>query len=232
MFNNQRYTGSVAHGFMHKVYGWMCAGLGATAAVSYYLSPDVNPVLLKSLVSNFFMVIGLFIVQMGIIMYMTWNYARLSYAAMSLLFMLFCLLQGITLAPVLYVYTAASVFYVFLIAAGMFATMAIYGWVTDSDLSSMSNILLMGMVGLMIAGLINFFVQSAAFNLLISCCGVGIFAMLTAYDIQNLKKYSQYGISSPDEAGKFALLGAIGLYMNLINIFLYLLRIFGEERRR
>jgi len=114
----------------------------------------------------------------------------------------------------------------------MFATMAIYGWVTDSDLSSMSNILLMGMVGLMIAGFINFFVQSAAFNLVISCCGVGIFAMMTAYDIQNLKKYSQYGISSPDDAGKFALLGAIGLYMNLINIFLYLLRIFGEERRR
>lgn len=232
MFNNQRYTGSVAQGFMTKVYGWMCAGLGITAAISYYLSPDVNPMLLKSLTSNFLMVIGLFIVQIGIIMYMSWNYARLSYATMSVLFMTFCALQGITLAPILYIYTAASVFYVFLIAAGMFAAMALYGWFTNADLSSMSSILFMGMIGLMIAGFINAFVQSAAFNLAISCCGVGIFAMLTAYDIQNLKRYSQYGISSPDDAGKFALLGAVGLYMNMINLFLYLLRIFGEERRR
>lgn len=232
MFNNQRYAGSMAHGFMHKVYGWMCAGLATTAAVSYYLSPEVNPEMLKSLMSNFWVVIGLFIAQMGIIMYMSWNYARLSYPTMAMLFMGFCALQGISMAPILYIYTASSVFYVFLIAAGMFATMALYGWLTDADLSSMSNILFMGLIGLLIANLINMFMQSSAFNMVIACFGVGIFAMLTAYDVQNLKRYSQYGVSSPDEAGKFALLGAISLYLNLINIFIYLLQLFGERRRQ
>lgn len=231
MFNNQRYSSSIAHGFMQKVYGWMCVGLAATAAISYYLSPEVNPVLLKTLMSNMLLVIGLFVAQFGIIMYMSWNYARLSYAAMAALFMAFCALQGVSLAPILYVYTASSVFYVFLIAAGMFATMALYGWLTDADLSSMGNILFMGLIGLIIANLINAFMQSSGFNMVIACFGVGIFAMLTAYDVQNLKKYSQYGMSSPDEVGKFALLGAMSLYLNLINIFIYLLQLFGDKRR-
>ncbi len=232
MFNNQRYSGSMAHGFMHKVYGWMCAGLATTASVSYYLSPEVNPDLFKSLMSNMFLMIGLFVAQLGIIMYMSWNYARLSYATMAAMFMVFCALQGVCLSPILYAYTAMSVFYVFLIAAGMFATMALYGWLTDADLSSMRNILFMGLVGLIIANLINIFVKSAAFNMVIASFGVGIFALMTAYDVQNLKKYSQYGISSPDEVGKFALLGAVSLYLNLINLFLYLLRLFGEKRRQ
>jgi uncharacterized protein len=232
MFNNQRYSGSIAQGFMHKVYGWMCAGLGTTAAISYYLSPEVNPALFKAMMSNMLAMIGLFIVQFGIIMYMSWNYARLSYATMAGLFVLFCALQGITLAPILYIYTSASVFYVFFIAAAMFASMALYGWLTDADLSSMSNILFMGLIGLIIANLINAFVQSAAFNMVIATIGVGVFALLTAYDVQNLKRYSQYGVNSPDDAGKFALLGAISLYMNLINIFLYLLQLFGEKRNR
>jgi len=232
MFNNQRYSGSVAQGFMSKVYGWMCAGLAVTASVSYMLSPEVNPMLLKVLLSNIFLMGLLFIVKFGILMYIAWNYVNLSYTTMSALFIVVCGLQGIAMAPVLYFYTAASVFYVFLIAAGMFASMALYGWMTDADLSSMGNILLMGLVGLILANLINIFVQSSSFNIVIASIGVGIFAMLTAYDVQNLKRYSQYGITSPEDAGKFALLGAISLYLNMLNMFIYLLRLFGEERRR
>ncbi|MBP9764804.1 Bax inhibitor-1/YccA family protein [Candidatus Babeliales bacterium] len=231
MFNNQRYSGSVAQGFMQKVYGWMCAGLAVTAAVSYYLSPEVNPVLFKSLMSNMFVVIALGLASFGLLMYMSMSHQTLNYSTMSLLFMVFCGLQGIFLAPVLYVYTASSVFYVFIIAAAMFGTMALYGWFTNADLSSMSNILFMGLIGLIIANLINMFVQSARFDMVIASFGVGIFAMLTAYDVQNLKKYSQYGVSSSDQVGKFALLGAMSLYLNLINLFLYLLRLFGEKRR-
>jgi hypothetical protein len=231
MFNNQRYSSSISSGFMQKVYGWMCAGLAVTAAISYYLSPEVNPALFKALHANMFMMFGLFIAQFGILMYMTWSFARLSYATMGTLFLAFCALQGISLAPILYVYTGASVFYVFMIACLMFAIMALYGSFTNSDLSSMSNILLMGMIGLIIAGLINMFVQSAMFNMAISVVGVGIFSMLIAYDIQNLKKYSQYGVTSPDDMGKFALLGAVSLYLNLINIFIYLLQLFGQKRR-
>ncbi len=231
MFQNQRYSSSISSGFMQKVYGWMCAGLAVTAGVSYYLSPEVNPVLFKSIMSNMFMVFGLFIAQIGIILYMTWNYARLSYASMAVMFLSFCALQGISLAPILYMYTGASVFYVFVIACAMFASMALYGWMTDADLSSMGNILFMALIGMIVAGLINMFIQSAMFNMVIAAVGVGVFAMLTAYDVQNLKKYSQYGVNSPEDMGKFALLGAISLYLNLINIFIYLLQLFGERRR-
>jgi len=231
MFNNQRYSSSISSGFMQKVYGWMCAGLAVTASISYYLSPEVNPALFKALHANMLMFFGLFIVQFGILMYMTMKANSLSYASMGIMFLAFCALQGISLAPILYVYTGASVFYVFMIACAMFAIMALYGWITNSDLSSMSNILLMGMIGLIVAGLINMFVQSAMFNMAISVVGVAIFSMLIAYDIQNLKKYSQYGITSPDDVGKFALLGAVSLYLNLINIFIYLLQLFGQKRR-
>lgn len=232
MFNNHGQYGLMAQGFMSKVYGWMCAGLATTAVVSYLLSPEMNPALMHAMTSNFLVLIGLFLVQFGILMYMMSQYQRLSYATMAILFVVFCALQGITLAPILYAYTQSSVFYVFLIAAAMFATMAVYGSVTNADLSSMSNMLLMGLVGLVIANLINMFVQSAVFNLVIASFGVGIFAMLTAYDIQNLKKYSQSVLASPQDAGKFALIGATSLYLNFINIFIYLLQLFGEQRRK
>jgi FtsH-binding integral membrane protein len=231
MFNNQSHYGSMAQGFMSKVYGWMCVGLATTASVMFYLAPEMNPAIVAKVSSNWLLLIGLFVVQFGILMYMMSSYARLSYTAMGVMFMAFCALQGVTLAPILYVYTTSSVFYVFAIAAAMFATMAIYGSVTNADLSSMGNILFMGLVGLMIANLINMFMQSAGFDMVIASFGVGIFAMLTAYDVQNLKRYSQMVLSSPEESGKFALIGAISLYLNLINIFLYLLRLFGDKRR-
>ncbi|MBP6892378.1 Bax inhibitor-1/YccA family protein [Candidatus Babeliales bacterium] len=231
MFNNQSQYGSMAQGFMSKVYGWMCVGLATTASVMFYLAPEMNPAIVHKVTSNWLLLIGLFIVQFGILMYMMSSYARLSYATMGAMFVAFCALQGITLAPILYVYTTASVFYVFAIAAAMFATMAVYGTVTNADLSSMGNILFMGLVGLMIANLINMFMHSAGFDMVIASFGVGIFAMLTAYDVQNLKRYSQMVLSSPEESGKFALIGAISLYLNLINIFLYLLRLFGDKRR-
>ncbi len=232
MFNNQSHYGSMAQGFMSKVYGWMCVGLATTAAVSYYLSPEMNPALIKAVTSNMWMFFGLMVAQFGILMYMVSAYRSLSYSAMSALFVVFCALQGISLAPILYIYTGSSVFFIFLIAAGMFASMAIYGSVTQSDLSSMRNILLMGMIGLLIANLINIFVQSAGFNMVIASFGVGVFALLTAYDVQNLKKYSQFVLSSPEDAGKYALLGAISLYLNLINIFMYLLQLFGERKNK
>ncbi|MCX5923002.1 MAG: Bax inhibitor-1/YccA family protein [Candidatus Dependentiae bacterium] len=230
-FNNRGYSSMMAEGFMSKVYGWMCAGLAVTASTSYYLL-EVNRPMLATLKSNFFPVLILMLAAVGIIMYMRYNMAKLSYSTMAVMFLSFCAIEGIALAPVLDFYTSASVFYVFLIASAMFAVMAVYGWMTNSDLSSMGNILFMGLVGIIIANLINIFVQSAQFNLVISCFGVGIFAMLTAYDVQNLKRYSQSMMSSPEDAGKFALMGALSLFLNLINIFMYLLQLFGEQKRK
>ncbi len=230
-FNNRGYSSMMAEGFMSKVYGWMCAGLAVTATMSYYLL-EVNRPLLKTLTANFFPVLLLLLAGVGIIMYMRYNAARLSYSTMAVMFLSFCAIEGIALAPVLDFYTSASVFYVFLIASAMFATMALYGWMTNADLSSMSNILLMGLVGIIIANLINMFVQSAQFNLVIACFAVGIFAMMTAYDVQNLKRYSQSVMASPQDAGKIALMGALSLFLNLINMFMYLLQLFGEQKRK
>lgn len=231
MFQNQRYSNSISSGFMQKVYGWMCAGLAVTAAISYYLSPEINPALFKSIMHMPFAMFGLFAAQIGLILYMTWNAARLSYPVMGLLFMSFCALQGVSLAPILYVYTESSVAYIFVTACVMFAVMAIYGWLTNADLSSMGNILFMAMIGMIIAGIFNIFIQNSMLQMIISAVGVGVFSMLIAYDIQNLKKYSQFGVNSPEDMGKFALLGAVSLYLNLINLFISLLQLFGEKRR-
>lgn len=231
MFNNQRYSSSISSKFMQKVYGWMAAGLALTSSVAYYLSPEINPVLFKSLMSNMFMMIGLLLGQFGLLIYMNVRFNSLSYATMGAIFLAFCALQGISLSPILYVYTGASVAYIFMVACAMFTAMALYGWFTDSDLSSMRSLLMMGLFGLLIAGFINLFVQSAMFSTVLSVIGVGIFTLLIAYDVQNLKKYSQYGVTSPDDMGKFALLGAVSLYLNLINLFIRLLQLFGQKRR-
>lgn len=231
MFNNQMQYGSLAQGFMTKVYGWMCVGLATTAAVSYYFSPEMNPELYRTIASNWLISIVLFAAQIGILMYTQANFKRLSVGQVAAGFLTFSALFGVSLASVFAVYTTASVFYVFVVAAAMFAAMAIYGAVTSADLSSMGNILFMGLIGLLIANVINMFVQSAGFDLVIASFGVGIFALMTAYDVQNLKRFSQGMLASPEDASKFALLGAIGLYLNMINLFLYLLRLFGERRK-
>lgn len=231
-YRNQGHYDSMAQGFMSKVYGWLCAGLAVTAAVSYYLSPDVNPAIYKSLVTSMPLLVGVLIASIGIMFYMSMNYENISYTTMGALFVVFSALEGVALTPLLAQYTMSSVFYVFGIASAMFIVMALYGWLTNSDLSSMGNILFMGLVGLVIANIVNMFVRSSSFSLGIAVIGVAIFAMLIAYDIQKLKNYSQQVLASPEDAGKFALMGALGLYLNLINIFIYLLRIFGDQRKK
>ena len=232
MFQNQRYSNSISSGFMQKVYGWMGAGLACTAAISYYLSPEINPALFQSIVSYPYAMLGLFLAQLAVIVFMTWKAESLSYPVMGLLFMTFCALQGVAFAPILYVYTGSSVAYVFITACVMFAIMAIYGWATNADLSSMGNLLFMAMIGMLVAGIFNIFLHSSMLQMVISAVGVGVFSMLIAYDVQNLKKYSQFGVNSPEQIGKFALLGAVSLYLNLINLFFSLLQLFGEKRNK
>jgi FtsH-binding integral membrane protein len=129
-----------------------------------------------------------------------------------------------------YIYTGESLFQVFLIAAAMFGTMAVYGTVTKSDLSSMRNILMMALIGLIIASLINMFLQSTQFNMLIACVGVGAFSLLTAYDVQMLRRLGHQAVGTQEEVNKIALMGALSLYLNVINLFIYLLQLFGKKR--
>lgn len=221
---------SMAQGFMQKVYAWLFAGLTASAVVSYYLLSHVD--LLHKMMSNFWVFIGLTVTMFGLIIYLSSQFTRMSYAAVVFCYGLFTVVQGALLAPVLYQYTGASVVNVFIAAALMFLGMAVYGSKTETDLSSMGNILLMGLWGLIISGIVNMFLQSSVFNTLISACGVGVFAMMVAYDVQMLKKLSQQAMMYPQEIGKFAIMGALNLYLNMINLFLYLLQLFGEKKRK
>lgn len=227
-YQNQRHYSSMAQGFMSKVYGWMCAGLVMTAGVASFLG--TQPQLMKSLTTGLFPTMITSFMMIGIIFYLGSNMGKMSYAAVAALYLVFTGLMGVSLAPIQFIYTDASLLNVFLVAAIMFSVMAVYGWVTKSDLSSMGNLLFMALIGLIVSGLINIFLQSSMLSMVTSSIGVGIFAMLTAYDIQNLKKYSQQVMATSAESGKYAVMGAISLYLNLINMFLYLLRLFGDRR--
>ncbi len=217
----------MAEGFMNKVYGWMATGLCMTAAVAYYLSPAVNPELFKA-VSSSFWIFGL--AQFALVMYFSFAWRSLSYTSLASIFLIYSGLMGVVLSPLAYIYTGESIFQVFLLAATMFGAMAVYGSVTKSDLSSMGNILMMGLLGLVLANLVNMFVKSVQFDLVIASIGVGVFSLLTAYDVQMLKTFGSQAVGSEEELDKFALLGALNLYLNIINLVLYLLRLFGKKR--
>lgn len=229
--NNQGHYVSMAEGFMSKVYGWMCAGLGVTAAVAYYFSPSVNPEAFKTLMTGKFpLAFVLMFVQIGLVLYFSWSWRKLSYTTLGALFVVYSALNGVTLSPILYEYTATSVVAVFGITAAMFAAMALYGWATKADLSSMGNILFMGLIGLIIANIVNIFILSQTLNMITTAVGVGIFSLLVAYDVQKLKHLSQQMAGTAEDAGKLALIGALHLYLDIVNLFLYLLRLFGQKR--
>lgn len=225
--NYHNYQAIAAQGFMSKVYSWMAAGLCVTGAVSYYLSPAVNPKLFMAL-QGYILVFAL--LQLGLVIYFTAAWRSLQYTTLATMFTVYSGLMGVTLAPVAYIYTGESIFQIFFMAAVMFAGMAVYGSVTKSDLSSMGNILLMGLFGLMIANFINIFWHNAQFDIVISCIGVSLFAILTAYDVQMLRNFSMQAVEDQEDMDKIALIGALRLYLNVINMFLYLLRLFGKKR--
>ena len=224
-YNNQHAV--MAQGFMSKVYGWMTIGLCVTGSVAYYLSPAVNPQVFAA-INGYLLVFML--LQFGLVMYFSLAWKSLSYTTLAALFTIYSGLMGITLSPVAYIYTGESIFQVFLIAAAMFGVMAVYGALTKTDLSSMGNILFMGLIGLILANFINMFWRNDQFDIITSCIGVGLFAILTAYDVQMLRNFQSQAIDSQENMDKFALLGALNLYLDVINMFLYLLRLFGKKR--
>jgi len=227
-FNNQEaYYAGMAQGFMSKVYGWMTAGLTITAAVAYYLSPAVNPALFHAVSGSLFIFA---LIQLGLVLYFSFAWKSLNYTTMATLFVVYSGLTGVILSPLAYIYTGESLFQVFLICAAMFGAMALYGTVTKADLSSMGNILLMGLFGLMFANFINIFLRSAQFDLMTACVGVGLFCLLTAYDVQMLRRLSYQAVGTQEEINKMALLGALNLYLDVINLFIYLVRLFGKKQ--
>lgn len=217
----QRYVAGV----MRKVYGKMTLGLLATALTSYLMLS--SPALLTVLFSSTFSIWILFAVQLGLVIYLSARIDKLSTGTATALFYAYSILNGVALTPIFLVYTGVSIATTFAITAGTFGAMTIFGYVTRQDLSKIGSFLIMALFGLIVCALVNLFFQNTMFELLISCAGVLIFVGLTAWDTQAIKRMSAE--ADPSMVGKIATLGALTLYLDFINLFLYLLRFFGNR---
>ena len=211
---------------MQQVYLWMTAGLLLTGAISSMLAS--NEVLL-GMVLNPYIFIGLFVVELGLVIAISAFINKMSPALATGLFILYAAINGITLTPIFLAYTNASIATAFFTTAGMFAALTLYGTVTKRDLSGMGRFLLMALFGLCIATIVNIFLKNSVMDFVISIFGVLIFAGLTAYDTQRLNQIASQAMSE-DEIGRFSIMGALILYLDFINLFLYLLRLFGKRR--
>lgn len=213
---------------MRKVYVWMTLALVLTGITAYGVAS--SPSLMMTIFQTPAIMWGLIIAELAIVIAISAAINKLSLTTATLLFVLYSVLNGATLSLIFAVYTMSSIANVFFITAGTFGVMAAYGYFTKRDLSSWGKLLLMALIGLIIATLVNvFLVKSSGFDLILSYAGVLIFVGLTAYDTQKIKQMLAMQTDMGEGAQKVALLGALSLYLDFINLFLYLLRIFGRR---
>lgn len=213
---------------MRKVYVWMTLALVLTGITAYGVAS--SPSLMMTIIQTPAIMWGLIIAELAIVIAISAAINRLSLTTATLLFVLYSVLNGATFSLIFAVYTMSSIANVFFITAGTFGVMAAYGYFTKRDLSSLGRLLLMALIGLIIATLVNvFLVKSSGFDLILSYAGVLIFVGLTAYDTQKIKQMLAMQTDMGEGAQKVALLGALSLYLDFINLFLYLLRIFGRR---
>ena len=213
---------------MRKVYVWMTLALVLTGITAYGVAS--SPGLMMTIFQTPAIMWGLIIAELAIVIAISAAINRLSLTTATLLFVLYSVLNGATFSLIFAVYTMSSIANVFFITAGTFGVMAAYGYFTKRDLSSLGKLLLMALIGLIIATLVNvFLVKSSGFDLILSYAGVLIFVGLTAYDTQKIKQMLAMQTDMGEGAQKVALLGALSLYLDFINLFLYLLRIFGRR---
>jgi FtsH-binding integral membrane protein len=204
----------------------MTAGLLLTGAISTGLMGNAG---VLALIMNPFVFFGLFIVQLVIVVGLDAMVHKLSPMMATMIFLGYAAINGIIFTPLFLAYAAESIASTFFTTAGTFAAMAIYGATTKRDLTKMGSMLMMALFGLIIATLVNVFLQNSLFNLVISIVGVIIFVGLTAYDVQKLTRMSQQ-FQSEDDMQRFAIIGALTLYLDFINLFVYLLRLLGVRR--
>ena len=213
---------------LRKVYVWMTLALVITGVTAYGVA--TSPGLMMTIATNKILLWGLLIAELALVFGVSAAINRLSLTTATLMFVLYSVINGVTLSFLFAIYTASSIANVFLITAGTFAAMAVLGYVTKTDLSSLGKILIMALIGMIIATLVNvFFVKSSGFDLIISYVGVLIFVGLTAYDSQKIKNMLMTAEDAGEGYQKLALLGALTLYLDFINLFIYLLRILGKR---
>jgi FtsH-binding integral membrane protein len=214
--------------FMQKVYLWMTFALTLTGFVAYRTTQ--SEFLLELIFSSSFGFIGLILAELALVFWISSGIQRMSSNMAIGLFLLYSVLNGMTLSVLLIAYTGASVASTFFITAGMFGAMSVYGYTTKQDLSSWGNLLFMALIGLILASVVNIYLQSSGLYWLINYIGVLVFVGLTAYDTQKIKQIATQVIVESEEGRKVAILGALTLYLDFINMFIFMLRILGNRR--
>jgi hypothetical protein len=212
---------------MRKVYVWMTLALVITGFTAYGVA--TSPGIQQLVFGNSIVMWGLIIAEFALVIGVSAAINKLSLTTATLMFILYSVINGALLSSIFLIYTASSIATVFFITAGTFGAMALVGYTTKTDLTSMGKILFMALIGLVIATLVNLFVKSSGFTLILSYVGVLIFVGLTAYDSQKIKQMMLQAPDAGESAQKLALLGALTLYLDFINLFIYLLRIFGKR---
>jgi len=213
--------------FMARVYGWMGLGLAVTGACGAYMASD--PRMIVNLIHNTFLFYGLMLGELGLVMFLSAAINRMEASTAKFAFLFYAALTGVTLSTIFLVYTAQSIGATFFVTAGVFGIMAVYGSVTKTDLTTVGNLLFMALLGLILATVVNMFLHSAALQWATTYLSVLIFTGLTAYDAQRVKGMYQTGAGDEAET-KGAILGALALYLDFINLFLSLIRLMGRRR--
>lgn len=229
--DNMSYDGTVESvsetALINKVYQWMCFALAITGVTSYGVAG--SPALFSLIYGNPLIFYGLIIGELALVISLSAAINKLSSTAATMLFILYSVINGATLASIFLIYEIGSIVSTFFVAAGTFGAMALYGSKTKKDLTSIGNLCYMAVIGLIIAMVVNMFVHSTMLELIVSVIGVIVFVGITAYDAQKLK-HMFMGIEDNSETQKYAVLGALTIYLDFVNLFLYLLRLLGRKK--
>ncbi len=219
---------SITNTFFQKVYLWMMVGLAMTALASAFMLSSQTAQQL--IFGNKMVFYGLIIAEFGMVIAISAAINKMSATTATLMFVAYSALNGITFAAIFMIYTRSSIVSTFLVTAGTFGAMSLYGYVTKKDLTGFGSFLFMGLIGIVIASVVNIFLQSEMIYWVTTYIGVFVFVGLTAYDTQKIKQIGQAGFANGEDQQKAAILGALRLYLDFINLFLMLLRIMGNRR--
>ena len=214
--------------YLTRVYNWMALALFITGLVAYYAATSEQ---IKNLIfTSKFIFYGLIIGELLLVVYLSRAIQKISQNTAIMVFLLYAMLNGLTMSVIFMIYTTSSIASTFYITAGTFGVMSLYGYYTKNDLTKIGNLAMMGLIGIIIASIVNMFFQNDMMGWIITYLGVAIFVGLTAYDTQKLKEIGANGFKNGESMEKIAIMGALTLYLDFINLFLFLLRIFGDRR--
>jgi len=229
---DQNQAGTMAKSFLANVFTYMSAALVITGIVAYWFGNDSSLMSLIFTVEGGMNIFGYFVMfaPLGLVLLMSARIQKFSSMTLMALFIVFSILMGMSLSSIFLIYTGGSIFTTFFITAGTFSIMAVLGYTTKTDLTKFGSILMMGVIGIIIAMVVNMFLQSGTMDYIISGIGVLIFTGLTAYDVQKLKRIGAGVEYGTEETNKLSIMGALSLYLDFINLFLFLLRFTGGRK--